>query len=341
MNQILHLKTKMTSLSTSPKTKIILFILGTMLVLVMPLGGTWWVRVLINAGLMAMCAMGLNVVLGNIGAFFLGYIAYYGIGAYMYAILASQFYNIHLPFLLVLILAGLVTGVFGGLISIPTARLRGDYLALVTLALGEAFFLIINNMKLTNGALGIMAIDKPDIMGIKIQTPTQFYYFVLAFVILEFVLLNRLTHSGLGRAMAAVREDEDAASAMGIDTIYIKVLSNFIGALWGGFAGVIFAANYSFVSPVSFSITASTMILSYVVVGGICNVPGVLLGTILLTVIPEPLRKYTANYRMLFYSVLLLIFAVKRPQGIWPASHKITITNSHEINKLIAMFKND
>ena len=320
--------------------RICIMLISAGLLLIMPVFGTWWTRVLINTGLMMMCALGLNVVLGNVGQFFLGYIAYYGIGAYMYAILASPFHDIHLPFLLVFVLAGATTGIFGALISLPTARLRGDYLALVTLALGEVFYLVVNNLSLTNGALGIMSIDKPNIFGITIGTPKEFYYLVIFVVFIEAILLHRFSGSRMGRAMAAIREDEDAASAMGLNTTYLKVLANGFGAIFGGFAGVIFAAVQTFVSPVSFTIAASTIILSFVVVGGNANVPGVIIGTLLLSVLPEPLRKYTANYRMLLYSVLLLIFAVKRPQGIWPASHKITMVADEFVKKCIVEIKN-
>ena len=316
--------------------KLAIFAVIAFIVILMPVGGKWWTRILINTGLMLMCAMGLNVVLGNVGQFHLGFIAFYGIGAYLYAILASPHMGIHLNFVIVFIMAGIVTGVLGALISIPTARLRGDYLALVTLAVGEVFYLIVNNLQLTNAALGIMNIDKPSLFGWIMDTPIKVYYVVFVLVAIVAVLLYRLSKSRIGRGMAAIREDEDAASSMGLNTRRLKILANGIGAVPAGLAGVLFAASQSFVSPVNFTATDSTLVLSMVVVGGTGNVPGVILGVLLLTILPEPLRKYTANMRILFYAVLLLIFAVRRPQGIWQASHRISHIKTAEVEKLLA-----
>ncbi len=301
-------------------------VFGSLLIILalMPLGGNWWTRVLINTGLMLLCALGLNVVLGNVGQFHLGFVAYYGFGAYFYAILASPHKNIHLPFLLIFILAGISTGILGALISVPTSKLRGDYLALVTLAVGEVFYLLVNSMQLTNASLGIMNIDKPVILGWEVNTPAKFYYLIWILAIITAVLFHRLSSSRIGRGMASIREDEDAASSMGVDTKKLKILANGIGAIPAGLAGVLFAASQSFVSPVSFTIADSTLILSFVVVGGVANVPGVILGVLLLTILPEPLRKYTANMRILLYAILLLFFAIRRPQGLWKANHLLT-----------------
>jgi len=223
--------------------KILLIVVAAALLLSMPLGGTWWTRILINAGLMCMCVLGLNVIIGYTGMFNLGYIAMFGIGAYTYAILASPHLNIHLPFLLIFPLAGLFAGIAGALLTIPVARLRGDYLALVTLAFGEVFRLVANNLPLTNGALGIINIDTPKILSWTINSPQKHYYLVLFLVVIEAFLMSRLRRSRIGRALAAIREDEDAARAMGINSFQLKVLANFVGAIPAGLAGVLFAAN--------------------------------------------------------------------------------------------------
>ncbi|MCJ7834618.1 branched-chain amino acid ABC transporter permease [Cuneatibacter sp. NSJ-177] len=310
------------------------------LIAAMPAFGNWWVRILINTGLMLMCALGLNVILGNVGQFHLGYVAFYGIGAYLYAILASPHLGLHVPFLLVFVLAGILTGILGAVLSIPTARLRGDYLALVTLAFGEVFYLIVNNMQLTNGALGIMSIDKPDLGILTLDSPGKFYYAIAILVALEAFLLHRISQSRIGRGMAAIREDEDAAGAMGLNTKNLKILANGIGAVPAGLAGVLFAASQSFVSPVNFTSTDSTLILSMVVVGGTGNVFGVILGVLLLTILPEPLRRYMTNTRMLFYAVLLLCFAVRRPQGLWKASHRISRIKKDQVRRILEAGEN-
>jgi branched-chain amino acid transport system permease protein len=264
--------------------------------------GAFWTRVLIVAGLGAMMALGLNVIVGWAGLLNLGYIAYFAIGAYTYAILASPHRGYHLPFLLLFPLAGVLTGVVG------------------TLGFGEIVRLVATNLQITNAAQGIIDIDTPRIFSWSMSTPVHFYYVLLVLCAVEAFLFLRLERSRIGRAWAAIREDQDAARAMGVNTTGMKLLASAIGAVPAGLAGVLFAGLQTFVSPDSFKLVESISILSMVIVGGIGSVPGVILGALLLTVVPEPLRRYTEGYRMLIYSVLLLIFTLFRPQGIWPST---------------------
>jgi branched-chain amino acid transport system permease protein len=282
--------------------------------------GAFWTRVLIVAGLGAMMALGLNVIVGWAGLLNLGYIAYFAIGAYTYAILASPHRGYHLPFLLLFPLAGVLTGVVGTLLALPAVPLRGDYLALVTLGFGEIVRLVATNLAITNAAAGIINIDTPRIFSWSMSKPVHFYYALLILCVVEAFLFLRLERSRIGRAWTAIREDQDAARAMGVNTTGMKLLASAIGAVPAGLAGVLFAGLQTFVSPDSFKLVESISILSMVIVGGIGSVPGVILGALLLTVVPEPLRRYTEGYRMLIYSVLLLIFTLFRPQGIWPST---------------------
>jgi len=285
-----------------------------------PVVGSFWTRVLIVAGFGAMMALGLNVIVGWAGLLNLGYIAYFAIGAYSYAILASPHRGYHLPFLLIFPLAGILAGVVGTLLALPAVPLRGDYLALVTLGFGEIVRLVATNLPITNAAAGIINIDTPRIFSWSMSKPVHFYYALLILCVVEAFLFLRLEHSRIGRAWTAIREDQDAARAMGVNTTGMKLLASAIGAVPAGLAGVLFAGLQTFVSPDSFKLVESISILSMVIVGGIGSVPGVILGALLLTVVPEPLRRYTEGYRMLIYSVLLIVFTLFRSQGIWPAT---------------------
>lgn len=307
---------------SSPWARWLVILGGAILVLVVPLGlNSYWTRVLVQAELGVMMGLGLNVIVGYTGLLNLGYIAYFAIGAYAYAILASPHVGIHMPFVLVLPLGGLLAGVVGALLALPALPLRGDYLALVTLGFGEITRLVANNLKLTGAAAGIMAIDHPRVFFWEVVSAWDYYYLALGFCVIEVFLMLRLERSRIGRAWIAIREDEAAARAMGINTTRMKLLASAIGAVPAGLAGVVFAGLMTFVSPVSFTMTESVGVLSAVIVGGLGSVPGVVLGAVLLNVLPEPLRQYTEAYRMLLYALLLGAFTLFRPQGIWPAQY--------------------
>jgi branched-chain amino acid transport system permease protein len=285
--------------------------------------GNFWLRVLVQAGFGIMVGLGLNIMAGYTGLLNLGYAAFYAVGAYTYAINASQMRGVHHSFWLLFPLAGILAGVLGGLLALPVLSLRGDYLALVTLAFGEITRLMVNNLTITGAAQGIVGIDRPNLGFAKLRTPADFYYFTLVVCVVLVILVKRLEQSRLGLAWNAIREDEGAAKAMGVNTNRMKLLACILGAIPGGLAGVLFAGIQTYISPVSFTMDESIFMLSMVLVGGLGSVPGVILGALLLNILPEPLREYAEAYRMLVYGGLLVIFAIFRPQGIWPRSHKV------------------
>ena len=277
---------------------------------------TYYVRVIDTVLIYLLLATGLNMVVGYAGLLDLGFVAFYAIGAYSYALLASGQFGIHLPFGLILFIGGGLAGVAGVLLGIPVLRLRGDYLAIVTLGFGEIIRLLTNNLvPVTNGPQGISRIDQPFLFGFALRTPRDFFLLLLPLAILALTLAWRLECSILGLGWAAIREDQDAARGIGINTTLVKLLAFGLSATLGGFAGVIFAGFQRFVDPVSFSFWESLTIVLIIVVGGVGNLVGVVVGAIVLIVVPELLREYS-EYRMLLYGCALVVMILARPGGI-------------------------
>ena len=312
--------------------------------------GTTWVRITNLAMLFIVLSLGLNIVVGFAGLLDLGYIAFFAVGAYAYALLSSPHFGLHWPFWATLPIGALVAAVFGVLLGAPTLKLRGDYLAIVTLGFGEIVRIFLNNLgspvNITNGPRGIARIDPLRIGGVDFGQAQTFlsipfsgpvkYYYALLMVLLAVIFMNlRLQNSRIGRAWEAVREDEVAARAMGIDTTRIKLLAFAMGASFGGVSGGRFAAIQGFVSPESFVLVESVMVLSMVVLGGMGNIGGVILGAVLLSFIPEILR-FTVEplqqqlfgrmlvdpevIRMLLFGFALVLVMILRPGGLWPSA---------------------
>ena len=290
----------------------------------------YWIRVAGMIGLYSMLALGLNIVVGFAGLLDLGYVAFYGIGSYLYAILASPQFNIHLPFWLLLVLCVLATATSGVLIGAPTLRVKGDYLAIVTLGFGEIAYILFINLdrpiNITNGVNGILAVDPPTIFGFTVGSPlvlagievtrtTQFYYLILFFTLAVTFFVSQIRNSHIGRAWAAIREDEVAALAMGIHTTRLKLLAFAIGASTAGVAGAVSASWSSSVFPDSFLFMESINILCMVILGGIGSIPGAIVGSALLVGIPEVLRDLRI-YRLAVFSLILILMMIFRPQGI-------------------------
>ncbi|MFP6868291.1 MAG: branched-chain amino acid ABC transporter permease [Nitrospinota bacterium] len=268
--------------------------------------------ILVVTGIYVMLALGLNVVVGFAGLLDLGYVAFYAVGAYTYALLNSW---IGLSFWPALLAGGALSMVFGVLLGIPVLRLRGDYLAIVTLGFGEIIRLVLNNWDdLTNGPNGILGIGRPVIGGMKLYQPIHFFYLVVLLCFLTMFVVGRLDRSRLGRAWAALREDETAAECMGINITYTKLTAFAFGATWAGIGGVIFAAKQTFISPESFNFFESVIILCMVVLGGMGSIPGVILGALVLTVLPEALRDLTL-YRPMLLGGSMVLMMILRPQG--------------------------
>jgi branched-chain amino acid transport system permease protein len=346
------------------KNKFVLFGAGAVALLILPLFaqyfGDGWVRILDSALLYMMLALGLNIVVGYAGLLDLGYVAFYAVGAYLFGLLASPHltdtfdwfkntfqHGLHAPIWVVIPLGALVAGTFGVLLGAPTLRLRGDYLAIVTLGFGEIIRVFLNNLdapvNITNGPKGIDTIDSIHFFGVDLGQPhtafgiefhsvAMYFYLFVALVIFAVLICYRLERSRIGRAWMAIREDEIAAKAMGINTRNLKLLAFGMGATFGGVSGVMFGSFQGFVSPESFSLAESIMIVAMVVVGGIGHIPGVLLGALLLSALPEvlryvagPLQEATggrldaAILRQLLIALARIGVVLSRPRGLWPA----------------------
>jgi branched-chain amino acid transport system permease protein len=349
--------------------------------------GNSWVRIIDIALLYIMLALGLNIVVGFAGLLDLGYIAFFAVGAYLVGLFSSPQFaallesvvnyhpaigeslvslfgpdiaqnGIHLSVWAIVPLAGLVAGFFGALLGAPTLKLRGDYLAIVTLGFGEIIRIFMNNLNdpinFTNGPQGINMIDPIRIFGVSLageagsqstvyiggygMPSVNAYYFLFLFLCIATIFVtSRLQHSRLGRAWVAIREDEIAAKAMGINTRNVKLLAFSMGASFGGVAGAMFGAFQGFVSPESFSLTESIAVLAMVVLGGIGHIPGVVLGGVLLAALPEVLRHVVEPAQMalfgkvvieaevlrqLLYGLALVGIMLVRPAGVWPSPNR-------------------
>jgi branched-chain amino acid transport system permease protein len=312
--------------------------------------GTSWVRITNYAILYCLLALGLNIVVGFAGLLDLGYIAFYAVGAYAYALLASPHLGLHLPFWIILPIGAGVAALFGVLLGAPTLKLRGDYLAIVTLGFGEIVRIFLNNLSrpvnITNGPQGVAGIDPLRIgafnfakneawLGLDLSGPVKYYYALLVLLLAIIAVNLRLHDSRIGRAWEAIREDEVAARAMGINTTKLKLLAFAMGATFGGVAGGMFAAIQGFISPESFVLVESIMVVSMVVLGGMGNVWGVILGAVLLSFTPELLR-WTVDplqravfgrslvdpevIRMLLFGLALVLVMLFRPAGLLPSA---------------------
>jgi branched-chain amino acid transport system permease protein len=312
--------------------------------------GTTWVRITNYAILYVLLALGLNIVVGFAGLLDLGYIAFYAVGAYTYALLASPQFNLHLPFWIILPVGAAVAAFFGLILGAPTLKLRGDYLAIVTLGFGEIIRIFLNNLSrpvnITNGPQGIARIDPftldgfsfgsyQSFLGLEFSGPIKYYYLLLAVALGIIVVNMRLQNSRVGRAWEAIREDEIAARAMGIDTRNLKLLAFAMGASFGGVAGGMFSAIQGFISPESFVLVESIMVVCMVVLGGMGNIWGVILGALLLSFVPEILR-WTVTpvqealfgrmlvepevIRMLLFGLALVLVMLYRPAGLLPSA---------------------
>lgn len=291
-----------------------LLLLGLLLV---PLTGSFYqINIMISAMLYIILALGLNIVVGLAGQLVLGYVAFYAIGAYSFGLLHANF---GMGFWCSLPIGGLIAALFGLGLGFPVLRLRGDYLAIVTLGFGEITRLaLLNWTSLTNGPTGISDIPRPAFFGMEMtlgQSTAYLYYLSLAAVLITIVVISRLKNSRTGLALQAMREDEIASEAMGVNITTAKLQAFSLGTCWAGFAGVIFAAKTTFINPSSFTFMESAMILSMVVLGGMGSISGVIIAAIILILAPEYLRAFS-EYRMLIFGAIMVLMMIFRPQGL-------------------------
>ncbi len=358
---------------------VIAIVILTLPILVGAVGGNYWVRVLDFSMLYVMLALGLNVVVGFAGLLDLGYIAFYALGAYLGALLSSphltsQFAwiaaafpnGLHVPIWIIAPLAMAFAAVFGVILGAPTLRLRGDYLAIVTLGFGEIVRIFMNNLdrplNITNGPQGITGVAPAKfggfdlsvthtVFGYQFNSVHQYYYLFLLCALFVIFVCTRLQHSRIGRAWGAIREDEIAAKAMGINTRNVKLLAFAMGASFGGLSGAMFGAFQGFVSPESFTFWESVVVLACVVLGGMGHIPGVVLGAVLLSIFPEFLRSTmgpvqnflfghvivdTEVIRQLLYGLAMIVIMLYRSEGLWPSpKHEDRIAKIAKRNKPI------
>lgn len=275
------------------------------------------VDVLNSIGLYALLGLSLNLILGEAGLFNMGHAAFYAMGAYTAAILNTRY---QIPILWTLPLSGAVAGAFALAVARPVVHLRGDYLLIVTIGVGEIVRIALVNdvFGITGGANGIFGIARPRVFGYVIRRPDQFFYLIWGFVALTILLFLRLRKSRFGRALNYLREDEVAAEGSGIDTAYYKLAAFGLGAAWAGMAGTLFAAKMTIISPESFSFWESVVLFMIVILGGAGSIAGVLLAAFLVVGLPELFRELSGA-RMLVFGLVMMVMMVVRPQGLWPA----------------------
>jgi branched-chain amino acid transport system permease protein len=336
---------------------------GILLVIVIPFatsgGPTYdsYMEVATQCGIYIAMALGLNIVVGFAGLLELGFVAFFAIGAYTYAIFATpqanNFISGHLfPlsgsfFWVFILIGGFMAALFGVLLGLPVLRVKGDYLAIVTLGFGEIIRIIFNNLEkpinITNGAMGLSSIQPPNLFGFQFTFPHQFYFIVIAILIIVIFTVRRLEHSKMGRSWKAIRENEIAAQSMGIPLIRTKLTAFAVGASFSGMMGVVFAAKQTFIDPTSFTLLESTTILVMVILGGMGSVPGVILGAALVTILNLQVLTELTNWlnqltmngtinipnalspskmqRFIFGAILVLI-AIFRPYGLIRAKNR-------------------
>jgi branched-chain amino acid transport system permease protein len=278
--------------------------------------GPYWVDLLNNIGLYALLALSLNVILGDAGLFDMGHAAFYAVGAYTSAILSTR---LGVPILWTLPAAGLIAAAFAAVVARPVVHLRGDYLLIVTIGMGEIVRIALVNdvFGLTGGANGIFGIPRPALFGHRIRRPDQFFWLIWAFVAVTVFLFHRLGQSRFGRALNYLREDPVAAEGSGVPTARYRLMAFALGAAWAGMAGTLYAAKMTIISPESFGFWESVVLFLMVILGGSGSIPGVIVGAALVVGLPELFRGF-ATGRMLVFGLVMMVMMVVRPQGLFP-----------------------
>ena len=322
------------SISANPFSRSVGALLLLMFAVAFPfLFGMYHTNVMITAFIYVILGLGLNIVVGLGGLLNLGYAAFFGVGAYTYGLIwkyvgpsfVAAGFDPGWLFWISLPVAGVVAMLFGVLLSLPVLRLRGDYLAIITLAFGEIFHMVMQNSSdLTGGATGISLIPRPWFLGRKLapgDAATYIYFIALVLVIITIFVVRRIEDSRVGRALEAMREDQIACQSMGVDLVKNKLITFALGAFWAGLAGVLMAAQTTYINPDSFTLSESMIMLMSVVVGGTGSIPGVIAGAMILKLLPEYFRML-AQYRMLIYGIAMVLIIIFKSDGLIPRKRK-------------------
>lgn len=314
-NPLVQLIDRLYELFDNKKIRFIVLAAAVAVLLYLPMRTSmYFMEVMTNVWFYVVMCLGLNIIVGFAGLLSLGYAAFFAVGAYTTGILILH-YGVN--FWLTLPVSVLMAVIAGLAIGTPTLKLRSDYLAIVTLGFGEMTRLAARNLEITGRATGLVGISRPSIFGMTLYKINHFYYAFLLLAILAIFVSYRLQDSRIGRAWKCIREDEDAAEAMGINVVAIRLFAFVIGSVFGALAGSFMAVKMTAISPDSFLFTQSVMILLAVVLGGMGKIPGVILGAFAMVIFPEVFRGI-GQYRMLIFGLLLLVLMIYRPQGLWP-----------------------
>jgi ABC-type branched-subunit amino acid transport system permease subunit len=311
-------------LRRAPYTIYIIYLLIAIVLFFLPRAwGSYWNYIIGTVGIYVILGLGLNIIVGLAGQLVLGYVAFFAIGAYSIALLtAPKPHHLLWNFWVVLLIAVVLAALTGILLGLPILRLRGDYLAIVTLGFGEIIRILMQSDLMspyTGGPRGVPNIGGPTLLGKLVNTDVDFMYLIFLAVALIIFITNRLQNSRTGRAWVAIREDEVAARATGINTFQSKLLALAIGAAFAGLGGVLFASRNQFTGPEDHTLMVSINVLALVIVGGMGSIPGVILGSFALKGLPEMLRELDI-YRLMFFGALLVVMMILRPEGLWPAT---------------------
>ena len=310
---------KLGSLSYMQKNVALLLLIIVLSVLPFMVTQQYILNVIILCFMYSCLALSLNLIIGWSGQFSLGHVCFYGMGAYVTAILMR---DLSMNFFLATLISMVVTGAFAALLCLPTLKLRGDYVAVVTLGFGEVFRLVLTNSTITNGASGIYGIAKPEIFGFVIQGKVMFYFFGLILLILCVFFMSRLNNSGFGMAMMTVNEDDIAATALGLDKKKYRLWAFVIVGMMAAMMGSFYASYLSIINPKTFEYAESINMVSMVVLGGLGSIPGTLIGATVLTALPELLR-FFSDFRMVLYGAAMVLMMIFKPEGLWGRNKRV------------------
>ena len=322
MQKITDLLSKIKSVKLNKTQKFAMLIILIAFIIVFPfvIHDKYTLHVIILCSMYACLTLSLNLIIGWSGQFSLGHVCFYGMGAYVTTLLMMNF---EMNFFFATLISSIFTSIFAMLLCLPTLKLRGDYLAVITLGFGEVFRLFLTNaVDITKGPAGIPGISDPVIFGYAIKGKQAYFYFVMLLLFVFIVFMKRFNNSGFGMAMMTVNEDDIAATAIGLNTKKYKLLGFAIGGGMAALMGSFYAVYMGMISPTSFAYAESIKMVSMVVLGGMGSIPGSILGAFLLTALPEVLRAFS-EYRMVLYGALMVVMMIFRPEGMWSRASRL------------------